>query len=842
VIFLLFFLVADTLIFTNPRVVEDSTVNFVTEEAHVDTVSQVFNFEGSKGVFVVFQGLNLDLSQSLDLKLQGKLTESMTLSARLKDNFTYYGSDYYSKSLGDLDEIYLSVRDRRGLSLDLGKFFYEGRKLLGFEADYKDYEAVYGSTEQTRKKKVIEYRDFYDGPYFVDYGYLIVPGSVQVFLNGFTLDKANYSFDYSTGSLYFKGLRILPGDVIYVEYSTYSYAPSLFSGVRGRADHFIFELKRLNSAEGFYSGFPAEILDYLRMKGDSCASEPYRGGIRTGKGDYILQDSIYVFVGQGRGDYQVYFKFKGQGQGSYVFDNLIGGYKFVGKGNGLYEPEIDLYPPTDFLLGKFSYDGLFRFSGRMSYRDLNTLSPKDDGDNLGYDFELGRDFHTKAFDFQFNWRNRSSNFSTIDGEIDPLWGTEDKGFSHQFNLFFDSKKVGTSLKSSVRVAEEKVSYLVSLVNQVGPFHAQGILSKTDTLDFKMLAGFDFKKLPSLNLLISKGSSAKAFLYDSLHGFEYLIGFNFGLAKRVSLFSKAGFNYNSDENHLSAKFFYLPEYQKTLLYSLVGTSKLVGGLSVIGSFSFVPVFLPLQEERYYPSPMGMFNYDERTGIFVPDINGGYERELVVLGVMDTTLQKSYSFGVDFDYTFVGSARFERTYSEFTDYTLISVDLRKNQLEFNWQRSVRNLSNVLNGRKTENSEIGLKFPLLKPIFLNLKYRDCFETPVNYSIWSGYLTFTFTFMSLTSGLDYTYFDSVNFPGLHLEGSVFKASDKFRVVGSYYLNFPLNSPSALPTVLPTAKRYGVNLSIKRPFGSGEFFIDGFYSKSLTATSKVRAGYNFLF
>ncbi|MDI6850449.1 MAG: hypothetical protein QMD82_00715 [bacterium] len=835
--------VGDTLRFTNPRVIDDSSANLVNGELFIDTVASSFDFEGSKGVFVIFQGFTFDLSQSLDLKLKGKLSNTVSLSARLKDDYTHYGNDYYSKSLEDVDEVYLSFEDVRGFGLNLGKFYHEGRKLLGFEGIYKNFKMVYGSTEQMRKKKIIEYRDFYPGPYFVDYGYLIVPGSVRVLLNGLLLDKTSYSFDYSSGALYLKDLKVLPDDVIYVEYSTYSTLPSVFTGVKGEFGNITFEFKRLNSTKEYYSGFPSEILEYFKETGDSCAFLSYRGGIKTSKGDYILQDSIFVFVGQGRGDYQVYFTFVGEGRGSYVFDNLIGGYKFVGKGNGLYEPEVDLFPPSLLTVGEIIYDGALKFSGRLSYKDLNTLSSKNDDDNIGYDLEFSRDFYTEFVNFHVKWRNRSPNFSTVDDEIDLLWGDKGNNFRNQFDLSFDLKKVGTSISASFRSAGIRKIYLSSLESRLGPFYLRGILSFGDTMGFKALASLQFKKLPSFNLLISKGDNVKLFLSDTVFGFSYLLGTSIvSKNKKLLWFSKAGFNHTDGENELFTDFFYFPEYQSSILYRLAGTTKLTDWLSINGSLSLTPALLPLQEERYYRTPLGMYNYDEGTGLFVPDVTGGYDRELISLGVLDTTLLKSYSFGASFDYNFSGSLQFEKVLSNFSDNTAIACKIRKNQFEFVWEKLNKNLSNVMNGLTTESNEFGLKFPFFTPIFLNLKYRDYREGPVNYLVWSGCFAFSSNFVTLSIGGDYTHFETLNFPGFHLDGNIFKSSDKIKVSASFYLVYPINLKISLPMAVPTSKRYGLNFLVKRPYKSGEFFVEGYYSKSLIVSSKIRAGYNFLF
>ncbi len=841
--FLLIFLVSDTLRFTNPRVVEDTSANLVLGEVFTDTVSSSFDFEGSKGVFVIFQGFTFDLSQSLDLKLRGKLSETTFLNARLKDDYTYYGSDYYSKSVEDVDEVYLSFEDVRGFRLNLGKFYYEGRKLLGFEGIYKNFKVVYGSTEQTRKKKIIEYRDFYPGPYFVDYGYLIVPGSVRVFLNGSILDKTRYSFDYSSGALYLKDLKVLPGDIIYVEYSTYSSSPSLLTGVKGEFGNINVEFKKLNSTKEHYSGLPSEILEYFREAGDSCALFTYVGGIKTTKGDYILQDSIYVFVGQGRGDYQVYFSFVGEGQGSYIFDNLLGGYRFVGKGNGFYEPELNLVPPSLITLGEILYNGSFKFSGRLSYKDLNTLSTKSDDDNIGYEFEFSRDFYTEFANFHVKLRNRSPNFSTFDEEIDPLWGDKVNSFRNQFDLFFDLKKIATSVNASFRSAGGSRIFLSSLESRLGPFYVRGILSRNGSVDYKALASLQLKKLPSFSLLVSRGNNVKLFLSDTLLGLNYLLGTSIDSKNNKLLwFSRAGFDHIDGESAFSADLFYFPEYQSSILYRLIGTTKLTDWLSINGSFSLTPALLPLQEERYYKTPMGMFNYDEGTGLFVPDVNGRYDRELISLGVLDTILQKSYSFGANFEYSFSGSLQFERVLSNLSDNTVITGNFRKNQFELIWQSLRKNLSNVINGRRTESNELDLKFPLFMSVFLNLKFRDYLEAPVNYSVWSSYFTFARDFITLTAGWDYTRFETLNFPGLHLEGNIFKSSDKIKVSASLYLIYPINLKITLPMVVPTSKRYGLNFLMRRPYKNGEFFVEGFYSKSLIVSSKIRAGYNFLF
>ncbi|HEX9933589.1 MAG TPA: hypothetical protein VGB38_00210, partial [bacterium] len=118
-------------------------------------------------------------------------------------------------------------------------------------------------------------------------------------------------------------------------------------------------------------------------------------GIRyagSGQGSYARTDSagltVYRYKGQGGGDYAVRFSYAGQGKGDYSFQGYDI-YRYEGPGRGTYLPVITLPVPKVHQLADLSTsfriaDGVFA-EGEMalSHQDLNTFSPRDDGNNSG---------------------------------------------------------------------------------------------------------------------------------------------------------------------------------------------------------------------------------------------------------------------------------------------------------------------------------------------------------------------------------------------------------------------------------------------------------------------------
>lgn len=95
-----------------------------------------------------------------------------------------------------------------------------------------------------------------------------------------------------------------------------------------------------------------EIRDALSIAGDGQAVSNGANYVGADSGSYILQDSIFIYVGIDQGDYQVRFSDLGPGQGSYEYEGF-GRYRFIGQGAARYAPVV-LLPTAKTRCGRLA--------------------------------------------------------------------------------------------------------------------------------------------------------------------------------------------------------------------------------------------------------------------------------------------------------------------------------------------------------------------------------------------------------------------------------------------------------------------------------------------------------
>lgn len=281
--------------------------------------------------------------------------------------------------------------------------------------------------------RVFSGSEAYQGPYqLTEPGQVITPNSERIYLNGALMrpgSDADYLLDPLTGTLMFTARRpVRAEDRILCEFQvsesgkqSYFGASSLTEGPwRAEAMQFWEEMA------------PAGGMDTI---GDT--SWVWVSGARfvgAGNGRYTSQDSIYVYVGPGKGDWDVSFSYFGLGGGDYTYDNLLGGYRFVGTGAGDYSPLVRLSPPKrktyggfEFRQSKESY-ALLAFARASDY-DRNTFSPFDDQDNRGFNLGSEASFFGTLLSggLACEWRDSSFSypFTGFSGNEDRIWGVSD---------------------------------------------------------------------------------------------------------------------------------------------------------------------------------------------------------------------------------------------------------------------------------------------------------------------------------------------------------------------------------------------------------------------------------
>jgi hypothetical protein len=384
-------------------------------------------------------GSNQDftLNSGLNIQLAGKLSDDIEIIAALTDAATPIQPEGNTQTLQEIDKVYVTFKSPFlqgtvgdfNLAYDHGVFGRIHRKLQGLTLQSSFKKTTVGAT-------IASTRGFFhhvafmgqegnQGPYQLtgkngERDIIVLAGTERVFINGQRLTRGesnDYVIEYGSGQIRFTNQRLITSESrIEVDFEYFpalqSYNRSVYSAF---ANHTFTRGKlRLNVQYYREEDNTNQVLEesqsltkaqkqILKQAGDDPfkATEPGFTFKGDSAGSYVKVDTIYAgntysifkYVGKQAGNYSVSFSFFGRGKGDYVRDRL-GVYRWVGPGQGEYLP-IHLIPlPNrhqliDFRLSGHPYQRLkFESEYALSNLDQNTLSPLEDGDNIGQAFRF----------------------------------------------------------------------------------------------------------------------------------------------------------------------------------------------------------------------------------------------------------------------------------------------------------------------------------------------------------------------------------------------------------------------------------------------------------------------
>lgn len=386
------------------------------------------------------------MESGLQLRLEGPLTEEVSVEAVLSDRQTPIQPDGSTRKLRDLDEVFLRLNSPLGTAT-LGDFSFEmgagtfarfDRKVQGASyrigADSTEggpgvSGAVAGAvTRGQYRRQAIEPVDGMQGPYQLrgargEPFILVISGSEAVYLDGERLERgrsADYTIDYETGQISFTTDRLITADrriTVEFEYRTRRFTRTLAAGTgtaRAWADEdggsrLEIGARVVREADGSLfgrqAGLTAADSSLLRRAGDQPA-------IRSGAERVPFREEG-AFVPYVRGDttwnegrrtifapapvrrdsvYRVRFTRTGSDSAAYRrSDRSLNGvsYEWVGPGRGTYEP-IEILPRPESrslldLTGRVRPAEHVEVFGEFarSIHDENRLSPRGGENDLG---------------------------------------------------------------------------------------------------------------------------------------------------------------------------------------------------------------------------------------------------------------------------------------------------------------------------------------------------------------------------------------------------------------------------------------------------------------------------
>ncbi len=180
-----------------------------------------------------------DFSGGLQLQLQGKLSNDITVSGVLSDQSLPIQPEGTTQALEEIDKVYLHVSHPVfqimagdiDYNLNSGKYLIVNRKLEGikntFEFDNWSGQSALAGTKGRYHKLSFKGTDGSQGPYSLtsetgSNDIIVLAGTEKVHLNGEQLKRGenfDYIIDYSIGEITFTPRRLIDFDSdIYIEY------------------------------------------------------------------------------------------------------------------------------------------------------------------------------------------------------------------------------------------------------------------------------------------------------------------------------------------------------------------------------------------------------------------------------------------------------------------------------------------------------------------------------------------------------------------------------------------------------------------------------------------------
>jgi hypothetical protein len=478
----------------------DSTALFEESEAilaaskYVDKRQELFDMGELKRSGQISRGFssgntqNLSVNSTLNLNLEGKLSEDLNIKASITDQDIPFQPEGNTQQLQDFDKVFIQLFNKDfsviggDVVLENGdtRFLKYRKNVLGGTVDYFTNSSVSTVGASSAKgqfaSKLIEIKEGVYGPYKIPPPdklsfAIIIANSEKVYLDGKQLLRGydnDYIIDYNQAEIEFTSTILLTKYSrirVDYEYAVQNYARSIITASHTQ------NLKDVKLGVNFYQEKDNENKSLIRElsntdkqilsnAGDSLQqaivpgetlSEFSENKIFYYKRDTLVNgvaETIFSHTTQILTElYTVQFTNVGLGEGNYqIAEYLAQGrvYQWVGDGNGSYVPFILLAAPNkkqmlaitgETKLGEFSK---VYFETAFSQLDKNLYSNNHSEDNNGEAIILGATLEklpvgssNYRFSSTLETEYLSKNFTVIDRfrrvEFDRDWGINSTG-------------------------------------------------------------------------------------------------------------------------------------------------------------------------------------------------------------------------------------------------------------------------------------------------------------------------------------------------------------------------------------------------------------------------------
>lgn len=400
---------------------EDTDLHTQTTAAPEEDYAANLSKSGSitRGV-TVGSNRGLKVNSALNINVSGKVGDNVEVVAALTDQTTPIQPEGTTQNLQEIDKVFIQIKSP-SLAATMGDFNINytetqfanyNRKLQGAmgEANYEHLNARVSAAVSRGKYHSMQFlgQEGNQGPYQLkgDRGQIdiiVLAGTERVFIDGELMirgESNDYIIDYSAAQITFTRHRLITSDsriTVDFQYSDEQYRRNLYSAAVGGSlwdDRLRISGVYLHEADDKNNPLDFTLTDDYRQilenAGDSQRAAVINGATYVGpeSGRYNFVDSVYVFVGDNMGEYNVTFSDVGEGEGSYQYKgNAV--FEYVGEGAARYAPVILLPLPkshdvVDLSLDLAPFKALTLHSElAVSNYDRNSFSTLDSEDNIG---------------------------------------------------------------------------------------------------------------------------------------------------------------------------------------------------------------------------------------------------------------------------------------------------------------------------------------------------------------------------------------------------------------------------------------------------------------------------
>ena len=419
----------------------------------------------------IFRGINLktnsgmSIQSGLDLKLEGKFTDDITITGALTDKNVPIQPEGNTQQLNEIDKVFIRLNMPHEnftfgdyyLNISEGRYGNYSRKLQGVklssQRDNFQNQAAGAVSKGKFHTNKFEGTEGQQGPYQLqgengEDAIIVLAGTEQVYINGNLVQRGEnnaYTIDYSTGEITFTPNQLITSNTritVDFQYSDLVYQKNIVmanSKVSLLNNTLDVSAQFINESDDKANPIEMEITDsdrqLLKQAGDNMDSALKSTIQPDSLGSYILQDSILVFVGPQQGNYSATFYNigeQGQYRKNYTPENVY--FEFIDKNDptisedlkqeAVYLPAKPLKLPRKqqlyHLRSVWQPSNNFQINTELtgSNLDMNTFSSYDDGDNRGLAVNFSSQYTSPETDYgrlavSGNFRNEDKRFRAI---------------------------------------------------------------------------------------------------------------------------------------------------------------------------------------------------------------------------------------------------------------------------------------------------------------------------------------------------------------------------------------------------------------------------------------------